>query len=191
MRRPRRRSSDRSLRRSGVVAAGERIRRIDFHRRRLLVIDRDGRLRFGFRDRLQIGKAADDAVTRAAERILSAHLLFDELVAPDVERHCQSTPDVNIGNLAQLTGFFWQNTAVFPDSKQTLKRMVAEDNWVGVWGAYEGTQCEPIGPLVATNARTNFDFGAMFRMADGKIAEWWITWDNLTILQQLGHMPKG
>jgi len=26
-------------------------------------------------------------------------------------------------------------------------------------------------------------------MADGKIAEWWITWDNMTILRQLGHMP--
>jgi predicted ester cyclase len=30
----------------------------------------------------------------------------------------------------------------------------------------------------------------MFRMADGKIAEWWVTWDNMTILRQLGHMPS-
>jgi steroid delta-isomerase-like uncharacterized protein len=116
---------------------------------------------------------------------------FDELVVSDVVRHCQSTPDVNIRTREQLKEFFRQNTAVFPDSKQTLVRLAAEDNWVGVWGTYEGTQREPIGPLSATGARTHFDFGAMFRMSGGKIAEWWITWDNLTILQQLGHMPSG
>jgi SnoaL-like polyketide cyclase len=47
----------------------------------------------------------------------------------------------------------------------------------------------PISPLPASGARTQFDFGAVFRMADGKIAEWWITWDNMTVLRQLGHMP--
>ena len=62
---------------------------------------------------------------------------------------------------------------------------------MGVWGTYEGTQRGPIGPLLASGARTHFDFGAVFRMADGKIAEWWITWDNMKILRQLGHMPSG
>jgi len=54
---------------------------------------------------------------------------------------------------------------------------------------HEGAQRGPIGPLPASGARTQFDFGAVFRMADCKIAEWWITWDNMTILRQLGHMP--
>jgi hypothetical protein len=26
-------------------------------------------------------------------------------------------------------------------------------------------------------------------VANGKIAEWWVTWDNLAILAQLGHLP--
>jgi hypothetical protein len=25
----------------------------------------------------------------------------------------------------------------------------------------------------------------------GKIAEWWVTWDNMTILRALGHLPSG
>jgi hypothetical protein len=25
----------------------------------------------------------------------------------------------------------------------------------------------------------------------GKIAEWWVTWDNMTILRALGHLPNG
>lgn len=115
---------------------------------------------------------------------------FDELIAPDVARHCQATPAVEVRNLDQLKEFLQQDTAVFPDSRQTIVRMVAEGYLVGVWGMYEGTQLGPIGPLPSSGARTQFDFGAIFRMADGKIAEWWITWDNVLILRQLGHMPS-
>jgi hypothetical protein len=25
----------------------------------------------------------------------------------------------------------------------------------------------------------------------GKIAAWWVTWDNMTILRALGHLPSG
>jgi steroid delta-isomerase-like uncharacterized protein len=115
---------------------------------------------------------------------------FDQFIAPDVVRHCQATPAVKIRSLDQLKEFLRQDTATFPDSRQTIVHMLAEDDFVGVWATYEGTQRGPIGPLPASGARTQFDFGAVFRMADGKIAEWWVTWDNVTILQQLGHMPS-
>jgi steroid delta-isomerase-like uncharacterized protein len=114
---------------------------------------------------------------------------FDELTAPDVVRHCQATPAIEVHSLDQLKEFLQQDTATFPDSKQTIVHMVAEGALVGVWATYEGTQRGPIGPPPASGAKTQFDFGAVFRMADGKIGEWWVTWDNMTILQQLGHMP--
>ena len=28
-------------------------------------------------------------------------------------------------------------------------------------------------------------------MREGRIAELWVTWDNMTILAQLGHLPGG
>jgi steroid delta-isomerase-like uncharacterized protein len=114
---------------------------------------------------------------------------FDDLIAHDVVRHCQATPNVEVRSLNQLKEFLRQDTAIFPDSRQTIVEMVAEGNFVGVWGTYEGTQRGAIGPLPALGTRTQLDFGAVFRMAEGKIAEWWITWDNMTILRQLGHMP--
>jgi steroid delta-isomerase-like uncharacterized protein len=113
---------------------------------------------------------------------------FDELIAPDVVRHCQATPAFEVRSLGQLKEFLQQDTAIFPDSRQTIVHMVAEGDLVGVWATYEGTQRGPIGPLPASGARTKFDFGAVFRMADRKIAEWWITWDNMMVLRQLGHM---
>ena len=116
---------------------------------------------------------------------------FDELVAPDVVRHCQATPGLDVGSLDQLKEFLRLDTEVFPDSVQTVKHLVAEGNLVAVWTTYEGTQQGPIGPFPPSGARAQFDFGAAFRMEGGKIAEWWVTWDNMTVLRQLGHLPSG
>jgi steroid delta-isomerase-like uncharacterized protein len=116
---------------------------------------------------------------------------FDELVAPDVVRHCQATPGLDVYSLDQLKEFLRLDTEVFPDSVQTLKHLVAEGNLVAAWATYEGTQQGSIGPLPPSGARAQFDFGAVFRIARGKIAEWWVTWDNMTVLRQLGHLPSG
>ena len=116
---------------------------------------------------------------------------FNELVAPDVVRHCQATPGLDVGNLDQLKEFLRLDTEVFPDSVQTIKHLVAEGNLVAVWTTYEGTQKGPIGPFPPSGARAQFDFGAAFRLEGGKIAEWWVTWDNMTVLRQLGHLPGG
>ena len=115
---------------------------------------------------------------------------FDELVALDVVRHCQATPGVDVLDLDQLKAFLRLDTGVFPDSVQTIKHLVADGNLVALWATYEGTQRGPMGPFSPSDARAQFDFGAVFRMEDGKIAEWWVTRENMTILRQLGHLPS-
>jgi steroid delta-isomerase-like uncharacterized protein len=116
---------------------------------------------------------------------------FDELIAPDVVRHCQATPGVEIKSLDQLKEFLHLDTAVFPDSVQTITLLVAEGDLVAAWSTYEGTQKGPIGPFPPSGAKAKFDFGAVFRIEGGKIAEWWVTWDNMAILRALGHLPSG
>ena len=113
---------------------------------------------------------------------------FDELIAPNVVRHCQTTPGVNVRSLDQLKEFLRQDTAVFPDSIQTITHLVAEGNLVAAWSTYDGTQKGPMGPFPPSGAKAKFDFGAVFRIEGGKIAEWWVTWDNMTILRALGHL---
>jgi steroid delta-isomerase-like uncharacterized protein len=115
---------------------------------------------------------------------------FDNLVAPDVVRHCEATPGVEVRSLAQVKEFLQQDTTVFPDSIQTIKLLVAEGNLVAAWTTYEGTQQGQMGPFPPSGRKVQFDFGAVFRIDDGKIAEWWVTWDNLTILRALGHLPS-
>lgn len=116
---------------------------------------------------------------------------FDGLMAPDVVRHCEATPGVEARSVEQIKEFLWQDTAVFPDSVQTIKLLVAEGNMVATWVTYEGTQRGAMGPFPPSGRRAKFDFGAMFRMDGGRIAEWWVTWDNMTILRALGHITNG
>jgi len=115
--------------------------------------------------------------------------VFDELVAPDVVRHCEATPGLEVRSLAQVKEFLRQDTAVFPDSVQTIKLILAEGDLVAAWTTYEGTQQGQMGPFPASGRRARFDFGSVFRMENGRIAEWWVTWDNLTVLRALGHLP--
>jgi ketosteroid isomerase-like protein len=58
---------------------------------------------------------------------------FDDLIAPDVVRHCEATPGVEVRNLDQVKEFLRQDTAVFPDSVQTIKLLVAEENLAAAW----------------------------------------------------------
>jgi steroid delta-isomerase-like uncharacterized protein len=115
---------------------------------------------------------------------------LDELIASDVVRHCPATPGVEVRSLVQLKDFLRQDTSVFPDSVQTITHLVAEGNLIAVWATYEGTQRGPMGPFPASGIRVQFDFGAVFRIEDEKIAEWWVTWDNMGILRALGHLPN-
>ncbi len=116
---------------------------------------------------------------------------FDDLIAPNVVRHCQATPGADVRSLDHLKEFLRQDTAVFPDSIQTITHLVAEGDCVAVWSTYEGTKKGPMGPFPPSSAKTKLDFGAVFRIEGGRIAEWCVTRDNMTILRGLGHFPSG
>lgn len=129
-------------------------------------------------------------VERFVEALNARRLdLLDELVAPDFIRHCQATPGVEIRSLDEFKNFQRQDAAAFPDSRQTLIHLVAEGNRVAAWGSYEGTQKGPMGPFAPSGKKMQVDFAAVFRLENGKAAEMWVTWDNLSALAQLGHFP--
>lgn len=46
-----------------------------------------------------------------------------------------------------------------------------------------------MGPFPATGNEMEISFAGIHRIEDGKIAETWVTWDNLTALTQLGLWP--
>jgi predicted ester cyclase len=67
--------------------------------------------------------------------------------------------------------------------------MVVEGEMAAIWATYEGTQKGPMGPFPASGKRMQLEFAAFLRVQKGRIAEMWVTWDNMAALAQLGHLP--
>ncbi|MDD7939319.1 ester cyclase [Actinomycetospora lutea] len=131
-----------------------------------------------------------DLLQRLEDAMNSRELdLLDDIVAQDFVRHCQATPDFDVRSREDFKDFLRSNTASFPDNVQTFVQIVENGDRAGIWVTYEGTQQGPLGPIPPTGRKVSFDFGGIFRVQDGKLAELWVTWDNMTIMGQLGQLP--
>ncbi len=129
-------------------------------------------------------------VRRLADAMNTRRLdLLDEILTADVVRHCQATPQLSITNREEFKQFLQQDAATFPDNVQTFTQVLVDGDRAAVWATYEGTQTGPMGPFPPSGKRARFDFAGVFRIEDGRIAEMWIVWDNVTVLSQLGHFP--
>ncbi|SNS50660.1 SnoaL-like polyketide cyclase [Geodermatophilus saharensis] len=115
--------------------------------------------------------------------------LLDDVLTPDVTRHCQATPHLSITDREQFKEFLRQDAEAFPDNVQTFTQVLVDGDRAAVWATYEGTQTGPLGPFPPSGEKARFDFAGVFRIQDGRIAEMWLIWDNVTVLSQLGHFP--
>lgn len=132
------------------------------------------------------------AVVRQAVEVLNERRLesLGALVTADFIRHSQATPGVIVRSLEDFKQAMRAEWSTFPDWRLDLELVVAEGDKVAVFGNVSGTQEGPMGPFPSTGLRMELDFGGVFRLEDGKIAELWITWDNLATLRQLGHLSR-
>ena len=114
---------------------------------------------------------------------------LDDIMAEDFVRHCEATPQVDVRSREQFKEFLKAYDAGFPDNVQTFTHIVAEGDMIGVFATYEGTHLGPMGPFAPTGKTAKFSFAGVFRVEDGKLAELWVTWDNMAVLAQLGLLP--
>jgi predicted ester cyclase len=116
---------------------------------------------------------------------------LDAIVATDFVRRCEATPDAKVESLDDFKSFLDAYTSVFPDNVQTPTHIAAEGDLIGIFATYEGTHLGPFGSFEPTGKRAKFDFAGMLRVENGKVSEFRVTWDNMTILAQLGLLPDG
>ena len=114
---------------------------------------------------------------------------MDMYIAENYVRHCQATPELVIESLDAFKEFIRNDRKSIPDQKLNIKMLVAEDDLVAFWGTYTGTHTGQMGPFPPTGKSANLDFSGLHRLENGKVVETWVTWDNVTILGQLGLFP--
>ncbi|MEE9224976.1 MAG: ester cyclase [Bacteroidota bacterium] len=143
----------------------------------------------------EIAKAEENkaVIRRFIEAINNRDLdLLDELMTPDFVRHSQATPNVQVRSRGDFKRFVQRDLTTFPDAAITIEMLVAEGDMVGFYGTFAGTQEGQMGPFPPSRKRMEVEMGAIFRLEGGKIAELWVTWDNVAGLTQLGHFsPPG
>lgn len=111
---------------------------------------------------------------------------LDGLVAADFVRHSTAAPGVSSRD--DLKRYLRSEFAIFPDAYESVEDLVAERDRVAVRHSFRGTQTGPMGRYPASGRVLTADYLAVYRVADGKIAEAWVEWDNLSGLVQLGHV---
>ncbi len=141
----------------------------------------------GSTDELERNKALVMSATAA----LDAGVLddLDKYIAENYVRHCQATPDAVVESLGDFKDLLHEWSITFSDIVTTVDVLVAEGDRVAFYGSYIATHTGPMGPFSATGKKMVSEFAGYHRIADGKIAETWVTWDNLSSLVQLGLFP--
>ena len=111
-----------------------------------------------------------------------------EVYAPDVVWH---NPEGDIRGLEEAKQFVAMFETAFPDISATVEDVVAEGDKVvsrvTIRGTHQG-EVEEFGP--PTGRRVEVQGLSLHRIEDGKIVEEWNSYDNLSVLQQLGRAPE-
>jgi steroid delta-isomerase-like uncharacterized protein len=79
----------------------------------------------------------------------------------------------------------------FPDFRFAVHDLVAEGDLVAAHYDFAGTQADTFLGLYPSRGRSFSTRGmSLFRCADGRIAEIWVAFNSLAMLQQLGALPE-
>lgn len=106
--------------------------------------------------------------------------LVDDFVSPDYIDH-----EKNIGRegLKQLIAM---GVNAFPDWHETVEDIIAEGDKVWVLLSYAGTHKGEFMGLSPTGRKITSKAVDIYRIVDGKLAEYWNVTDNLNIFKQVG-----
>jgi predicted ester cyclase len=111
----------------------------------------------------------------------------DALMAPHYVLHFSGAP----GPLDRegFKGFLVAFRNGFPDMRETVEDLVAEGDKVAVRGTTRGTHTGAFQGIAPTGREIEVGWTGIFRIADSRIVEDQVTFDNLGLMQQLGAIP--
>jgi steroid delta-isomerase-like uncharacterized protein len=116
---------------------------------------------------------------------------LQRFIAPDYVRHCEAMPPPlqELHGVEGLKQMFSMTMDSFPDWNEQIEILSAEGDKVAYLSRASATQKGPFGPFPASGKSFKVTIIGIHRIAKGKIAETWVTWDNVAWLTQMGHFP--
>jgi C-1 hydroxylase len=108
--------------------------------------------------------------------------LIDDFVAPDYIDH-----EKNIGREG-LKQLITMGLHAFPDWHETVEDIIAEGDRVWVRLSYAGTHKGEFMGLAPTGRKISSKAVDIYRIVNGKLAEYWNVTDNANIFKQIGAL---
>ncbi|MBN1213431.1 MAG: ester cyclase [candidate division Zixibacteria bacterium] len=117
--------------------------------------------------------------------------IFDEVLAPDYVRHCQAMPPglQEIHGTETFKAFVADFVNAVSNCKDEIDFIIADSNMVAYVTTTTGVQTGSMGDLPPSNKEFMLKNIVIQRIENGKVAETWISWDNVAMLTQLGFFP--
>ncbi len=123
--------------------------------------------------------------------IVNGHDLsqLSEVCPDDYAHHDPQLPVTHIDSLSQyqevLGGFF----EGFPDIRVDIHDVFGAGDRVAARWSFSGSHTGALGELPATNKTVTVNALIISRIAGGKMAESWVVYDCMGMMQQLGVVP--
>lgn len=116
--------------------------------------------------------------------------LIDELVRDDIVDHEEGMPGQPPGKEGVK---FYVNTirSAFPDiAVKTTEPALAEGDLEAAYSVLAGTHTGDFAGIPASGKAVEFAGTDIIRVEDGKVAEHWGSTDTLSLMQQIGAVPR-
>lgn len=114
--------------------------------------------------------------------------IIDEVVDPNVYSHDpfpnQAAGSVGLRNTIKLF------RSAFPDMSVKINDMIAENDKVMTKLTVYGTHTGEFMGIVSSNNKIEYEEVIILRITNGKIVEHWAVADALSLMQQIGAIPK-
>jgi steroid delta-isomerase-like uncharacterized protein len=128
-------------------------------------------------------------VRQLFEQVLNNHdlELADTLIDPQIVMHDPMMGvATGVSSFKQLVALF---LTAFPQQHTTVDHLVAEGEYVVALHTHRATHTGPFMGIPPTGKDIIVEGLELFRLADGKIVEFWRHDDDAGLLQQLGAIP--
>ena len=109
-----------------------------------------------------------------------------DLCAPGFSALIAGFPPMDLAGVTELAKAFY---GAFPDIKQTIEDVVADENKAAVRFSATGTQTGELMGMPPSGKQISISGMAIFHIANGKVTEWAEVFDQMTLMQQIGAIP--